>query len=162
MVKITAPKLRINPQGKSFKGIVIGLLIALIIASYILFFYSPKCDTEQCFLDKLWKCQKTSFVKETINSTWAYEIQGSIADTCEIKVKPIKFSAETEMLSKTFEGKEMVCYIPLGSSFMPETKIEYCHGLLKEAIQDRIIERMHLYLVQNIGKLGQNLTAPTA
>ena len=49
----------------------------------------------------------------------------------------------------------MECFIPRDLIIMPEEKIEFCHGDLKEAIQDQIIEKMHLYIIQNIDKVDE-------
>lgn len=137
-------------QGSKFKLFMILLLLGLLVLSYFLFFYSKKCTARDCFLDALGKCKRASFVSEQEEATWLYSIKGMSRDGCKVYVKAAEIKTAE---SKALEGKFMFCYLPQETVFMPEEKIEYCHGLLKEAIQDQIIERMHLYIVENIGEI---------
>jgi len=137
-------------QGRKFKLSMIVLLLGLLVLSYFLFFYIKKCATQDCFLDSLGKCKKASFISEQEKATWFYSIKGMSRDGCKVYVKAAEIKTAE---SKALEGKFMFCYLPQETVVMPEEKIEYCHGLLKEAIQDQIIEKMHLYIVQNIGEV---------
>ena len=50
----------------------------------------------------------------------------------------------------------MKCYIPLAQagSYMPHENIDVCHGLLKEAILDTMVKKMHQYIIQHIGEIN--------
>ena len=55
------------------------------------------------------------------------------------------------------EGREMECYLPFGSVIEPEENLDRCHGLLKEEMQKIIINKLHNYITDNIGKLEDKL-----
>ena len=48
----------------------------------------------------------------------------------------------------------MECEIPRGMIVLPEDRIDSCHGALKEGLQDMIIQRLHTYILQNLGKIN--------
>ena len=138
---------------KRTKLIVIFVLIALLIGCYFLFLFRQSCDTQECFLESLWKCKRVDYTSLT-NDTWHYSILGQTLTDCKVEVVAVKIGSQPD-LAKYFEGKQMTCYIPKATVFMPESKIEYCHGLLKEEIQDQVIRKMHLYIVENIGEIQE-------
>lgn len=139
--------------GKKARIITIFVLIVLIAGCYFIFFYKYPCSSQECFLDALWKCKSVSYTS-TGSDIWHYAILGKTLNECEVKVQSVTFTSDAQ-IGKAIEGKDMVCYIPNENSFMPESKIEYCHGLLKEEIQDQIIKKMHLYIVENIGEIKE-------
>jgi len=49
----------------------------------------------------------------------------------------------------------MLCIIPKEEISFPEKDISRCTGLLKEEMQDLIIQRMHNYLLKNVGQISQ-------
>jgi hypothetical protein len=149
-------------KGLNFKALLAVICVILLImgAAYLIF-AKPKCLSQACFLDSLWKCKSLTFLNVQDNSTWAYSIEGSVDDNCEVTATVQRLITDPET-STALVGKSMTCDIPkdIAGSFMPESKIEYCHGLLKESIQDLIIKRMHLFIVQNIGQINQSSIAP--
>lgn len=138
---------------KGTKLIIIFVLIALAVLCYFLFIFTPTCSTQSCFTDSLWKCKRVVYTSYG-NDSWHYSIEGMNMKDCEVKVTALSIKSNPE-IAKSLEGKEMTCYLPRGTAFMPESKIEYCHGLLKEEIQDQIIKSMHLYIVENIGEIKE-------
>jgi len=138
--------------------IILLLLILLFASIFIGFFYKQECKTRDCFIKAMFECKKASFVSAQQNITWQYIIKGSVDSDCLINVKSLDVNLDSET-SKKLEDKEMDCYIPkkIAGSFMPEAKIEYCHGMLKEALQDLIIEKMHIYIMQNIGQFNKTI-----
>ena len=56
------------------------------------------------------------------------------------------------------EGKDMDCFLKLGLVISPEKSLKDCHGLLKEDIQEMIIQRMHSQIVENLGKINEETT----
>ena len=135
--------------------IIISLIAIMAILAYY-FLYMPACKDNACFKNALWKCNKASFMNIQENSTWYYRIEGFSAGDCNVYVKAVSLKTDVET-GTALQGKDMNCYIPktLLGAFMPEEKIEYCHGLLKEEIQKLMIEKMHLYIIQNIGQFNQ-------
>jgi len=144
------------------KAVIIILVILIIItsATYLLI-YKKKCLNQSCFINSLWKCNKITFLNAQENSTWYYSINGVSSGNCLVTVKSINLKSDIETATALI-GKSMECEIPreLSGSFMPESKIEYCHGLLKEALQDLIIKKMHLFIIQNIGQINQASVTP--
>ncbi len=137
--------------------ITVILISATYYAIYFLFFSEKECKNEECFLQGLWKCKRVSFISEKENAAWHYSIKGKTKDACKVDVTALDVNAE-EKTALALQGKSMSCLVPKETVYMPEEKLEYCNGLLKEAIQDIIIERMHLYIVQNIGIINKSIT----
>jgi hypothetical protein len=77
---------------------------------------------------------------------------------CEVRVlaKEIKRGLKkTDVL----EGKEMTCYLPLGIVTAPEGNPNICVGRLKEEMQWLIIQKLHEYIVQNLGEISGEVTS---
>jgi len=146
----------IKKRGNKIIYIALAIAVAAILF-YLVFsyFYIPKCPNLNCFKASFFKCTKASFTNAGENSTWFYSIKGLSAGECKVYVKVISLKSDVN-IGAALSGKEMYCYIPkeLLGAFMPEEKIEYCHGMLKEEIQRLMIEKMHLYIIQNIGQIS--------
>ena len=143
------------------KAVLALIFFILIIAgSAYLIIYKPECLNQSCFLNSLWKCKSSTYLNSQENVTWYYVIDGPTDDKCQVKVNSVNIKADVET-ANALMGKTMTCLIPkdIAGSFMPEGKIEYCHGELKENIQDLIIKKLHLFIVQNIGQLNSTSTA---
>jgi hypothetical protein len=137
------------------------VFIVAIVAVYVTFFYHPKCNDVACWNSKLKECSRANFVKDSVDVKWSYKILGKekIGEEvrCEVKVKAVDIKRglkNTEIL----EGKEMYCYLPLGVTTAPENNPDVCIGRLKEEMQTLIIQKLHQYIVQNVGELGSDLT----
>jgi len=139
------------------KILVLGVVFAVLLAATIYFFfiYKPECKTVSCFTSALVECKKSTFTSQQATSLWFYSINGKSQDKCEVYVKAVSISSDAET-KKALEGKSMICSIPVeDAGIAPESKIENCHGILKEGIQDQIIKKMHLFIIQNIGQIEQ-------
>ena len=55
------------------------------------------------------------------------------------------------------KGKDMVCYLPLGVVATPENNPNICTGKLKEEMQSLIIQKLHEYIVQNLGEISNEI-----
>ncbi len=148
---------------KRLKGIklvlsfIIFFVLLFIIYLYLtIFFFPDKCYSESCFIRNLKNCEETSFRYTQEGTIWAYSIKGTQGQSCKVKVKVENVKIPISP-TKILEGREMDCYIPRNIIIMPEDKIEYCSGPLKEAIQDQIIEKMHFYIIQKIGQIEKEL-----
>jgi hypothetical protein len=51
----------------------------------------------------------------------------------------------------------MTCYYPLGTAAYAEKDLSKCHGLLKEELQTIIINKLHAYILENLGKVEEGL-----
>ena len=52
----------------------------------------------------------------------------------------------------------MNCYYPPGTAAYPERDLSMCHGRLKEELQGIIITKLHTYIIDNLGKLDDELS----
>ncbi|MEN7982142.1 MAG: hypothetical protein ABFQ65_01715 [Nanoarchaeota archaeon] len=146
-----------NKRGQTGKLIIFFLgIIILIGAIYFTFFFSYSCDSLACFQAHQRECSKTHFVNDAEDSIWDYKILGEENKACGIEVKVLKVK-QGNVDRKRIEGKMMTCYLPLGDDTSPEVDIVNCHGLLKEELQEIIIEKLHLYVVENIGEISEEL-----
>ena len=96
---------------KTYMAIALALL--LLTGAYFLFFYTPECKNQECFIQSLDRCSRSSFVnKQDLTATWQYTIKGSDKDFCKVYVTARSINAEDEE-TKSLEGKSMTCFIPL-------------------------------------------------
>ena len=56
-------------------------------------------------------------------------------------------------------GYEMECNYPDGVGTYPEKDLEKCHGKLREELQQIIIEKLHAYIIENLGKIDRELNS---
>lgn len=136
---------------------IIILIVAIILFIAIYFFYYARpCNDSACFSESLLKCSRVYFIKEDSKASWYYQIQGSSGeDSCIVKIKLLKMnsgSIDTEVL----EGTEMTCIVNKGETTAPEENMKSCSGLLKERLQEIIIDRMHGYLLKNLGEIKES------
>jgi len=138
-------------------GIIFFLIvIVLAVAIYFTFFFYYKCDNISCFKAHQQNCDKTKFNNDLEDATWQYKIKGKKAGQCVIYVKFLQVKKGEIDLQK-LEGKDMVCFLPLGSSDAPESDLSKCHGILKEEMQNLIIQKLHSYITSNLGQISSEL-----
>ena len=137
--------------------LIIAVAIVLLLSLYMTFFSSKTCENEDCFYSSLARCEKAVFTDLQEEASWVYKIQGVKNSNCEVYVRNTEILIEED---KRLEGKEMVCSIEKGLAIPPTSVLDNCHGILKEAMQDLIIEKLHVYIVQNIGKISSEITQP--
>ena len=146
-----------NNRGGIGKIIFIALiLIVLVVAVYFSFFFYYKCEDVACFRAHQEKCSKTKFVNDVESAEWEYQIKGEKDGKCEINVK-INQVSQGDINKLALEGKSMDCFLPIGNINSPESDISICHGELKEKTQELIIQKLHAYIVSNLGEIGTEL-----
>ncbi len=135
---------------------LIILIIALIVfTGYFLFFYAKPISTSQEFVNAMASCKKISWIKEDASASWLYTIKGNAkGDACKIEVELLKMKQGT-IESEKLQGKKMICIQQKGDTQFPEKSISECFGELKEEMQDIIIQRMHNYLLENVGEIRE-------
>lgn len=133
-------------------GLSVFILLLLIFLVWANFFWSRECPNSQCFSDYLQKCRSATFIK-TGTMQFKYEIMGIQEGQCSVSVKLLQGDLTNEDSLK-IQGTSMTCLLPKGMVVTPEAEIAYCHGLLKEGLQDLIISKMHKYIVQNLGDVS--------
>ncbi|MAG07756.1 hypothetical protein CMI46_02980 [Candidatus Pacearchaeota archaeon] len=140
---------------------LVVVIVAVAVASYFVFFQTPKCDDIDCWEFKLKECRKASYINEAVDVTWNYKIKGKADDSCLVEVEAVQIIRGLEK-SRVLEGKSMDCNLRLdenGDTIIvnPEFNPNICHGRLKEEMQTLIIERLHRYIVENVGEIAEGL-----
>lgn len=140
---------------------LVFIIIIVILISYGLYhygFFKKSCKDAICFDEAFKKCRPARYTKIVNNNYYDYVINGKRGDNCLMKVTLKKMGSGTSLeLIELFEGKSMDCKIPL--TRLPVTSLEtehllgYCHGLLKEAIYEQVIQKLYGLIVQNLGDI---------
>ena len=139
--------------------IILFIFLFILVIVYYFFLHTKKCPDQQCFADALLSCKKAKWTNDAEEATWIYTINGRSGDNCEVEVRLHTIKKGKLDLGKA-EGKSMNCYLPIGVVESPEQDLGNCKGELKEDLQDLIIKRMHSYILENLGDIGEELISP--
>jgi hypothetical protein len=141
----------------NWKWFVALIVLAIIIYAIWFFFFSYKnCENDwDCFNSRLEKCDRTKFIGGD-DMIFEYSIRGKSGGECKVDVELLQGELNNQD-SIALENKLMSCYLPLSVIMLPESDIDYCHGVLKEGLQDLIINEMYSILVQNLGRINLEL-----
>ncbi len=137
------------------------LIIVFVAVIFLTFFYTKKCQNRTCFDSSLRGCKKASYLNDGEEAVWRYRIRGRVwggefKKNCKINVELVKIKrGGIEM--ESVEGKSMDCYLELGVVDFPERDITRCHGILREEMQNIIIQKTHAYILDNIGRISEEL-----
>ena len=137
----------------------IGVLVVVFVTLLFFLFYSRNCENEKCFNSALEKCNKAKYISEVDEASWMYKIDGKKGKECEIYVKLLQLK-KGDISMANLEGKDMKCYLPLKVIDKPDKNIERCHGLLKEEMLKIMLNNAHKYIMDNLGKIGEELKKP--
>lgn len=149
-------KKEVKKRNKIILSMVV-VLIVLVIAFiyYFSYYYIGPCKDEMCFRDAVSNCRRVSWIKENDQADWNYIILGhNDESSCKTQVTLLRLNNGTTDLNK-LQNEEMVCNFPKVSKDFPETDMSTCSGVLKEDLQDILIQRMHDYLMQNCGQIKE-------
>ena len=136
-----------------WKKLVILLVIAVLAwLVWVIFFSYTECDTWECFNENLEDCSRVKFIGGS-EMIFEYIVRGSSDDQCNVNVELLQGELNNQDSIK-LEGQSMSCMLPGGVIMIPESDIGNCHGMLKEGLQDILIKKLHIYLVQNLGRLN--------
>lgn len=141
----------IHPRRKWI--IILIILVIVTWAIWKIFFSYASCEDWTCFNSYLEDCNRAKFVGESNGLVFEYIIQGSSKNICKVNVELLQGELNNQDSIK-LERQKMVCNLALGTIITPESDIGNCHGLLKEGLQDLIIEKLYTYLVQNLGRIN--------
>lgn len=131
--------------------VIVALILASVVLIYYLFFDYDVCSDESCFNTALNGCDSVSWMRYDEDADWLYRIVGSNGGRCEVEVRLMKIKKGKVDL-EWLEGKGMICRVGSEGGY-PESDISKCTGKLKEDLQDVIINRMHDYILQNLGEI---------
>ena len=150
-IKVKSTKLE-NRRDDS-KGFLVALIILIVllgIGLYYQFFNYQTVNNKQSFLNAMYNCNRAVYN----TGQWYYKIKGLSRKECVVYVKNLRFNEASVDVVSNIEGKDMLCYLGKDrGTYMPEEKLDKCHGLLKEAIQDATIRKLQLYIMQNLKSL---------
>jgi len=139
--------------------LIIGIFLVflfLIILFYYIFFYPKECFTLDCYKESLIKCNRVSFIRDSPDAVWRYNVKsGSSSDnSCKVEVTLSILKRGSNDI-EGIQGKSMLCDAMKNSQGLPEENLDLCNGRLKEEIQEIIIERMHNYLLKNLNQINE-------
>ncbi len=140
------------------KGLIVAIIVVLIIAVYLTFFYNPSCKNYECFQKAMTSCTQRNYINEEPEASWSYSIKGKEASECVIEVKLLQ-AKQGELNIGPIQGYSMDCTYPVGASAYPEKDLSRCHGRLKEELQTIIINKLHSYIIENLGKFDEKLNS---
>lgn len=138
------------------KWLLTGILIVLMLALYFTFIFTSKCVLFECFEARLKDCDRARILYDSVDTTWRYEIIREQDNKCEVEVELVQVKRGQLDIDK-LQGLSMTCMMPLGVVDYPERNIANCHGLLKEGLQDIIIQRLHAYILGSLEDIGSEL-----
>ncbi len=128
------------------------IMVVFITLSWANIFSYKNCETMECFNQNLEQCTRAKTIAGN-EMIFQYKIERPDNGDCVVDVILIQGELNNQD-SLALEGKEMQCKIPIGTVINPESNIGNCHGMLKEGLQDLIINKLHSYIVQNMGKIN--------
>lgn len=147
-------KIAIKPFFKK-KG-VISLLIILLLLGFLFYFgVTPfnTCKTESCFDDALKTCSSLKYEKYHNSNLYIYRIYRSFGSKCRIRVTLDKMAIGSDRdLIELLEEKSMLCTIPKTDTEAIK-KLNYCHGELKEGLQQVLLQRVYGLLIKDIPEI---------
>ncbi len=152
---------KVKTRRVSVKVVLVGaLLILAVFGMYYLGLIKKSCGTDEACLEKAaLECKPSKSGRFINNNYYVYDIKGKRSGSCLIAIKLDRMAAGTPYeLKNMFEGKGMECRIPLelGSKtqfYMMDNLVNYCHGELKEAMYEQIIQKMYALIIQNMGDI---------
>jgi hypothetical protein len=136
--------------------IIVLVIVILMVIGFLAFLNYTDCKNEQCFAENQIACNKATWIKETNSATWYYKIKGEKDNLCEIDVKVLQIK-QGNTAQESLNQKSMTCSIPMGSNNKPESDLYFCTGKLKEEMQTLLIEKLHKYIINNLGKISEEL-----
>jgi len=142
-------------DGRDFHWRTVLIFVIVVILGLVVFravFGYEDCESKTCFDSNLESCDRARFAAGD-DMIFEYTIMGKSGGDCEVDVELLQGELNNAD-SRKLEGKVMTCMLPLGVVVNPDSDIGICHGLLKEGLQDLVIDKLHTYLVQNLGKLN--------
>lgn len=125
----------------------LSIFILVFFFFYVNFIHYKECTNQSCFQEMVFSCNRATFESDGLISL-NNKIIGVSFRGCKVKVE----SLDNEL--NIPPGEEMVCYLPLGLRVLPQNKIEYCSGELREDIQDLIISELYKVVGQNVGDIN--------
>jgi hypothetical protein len=131
-------------------------LVFVVLSVSMTFFHTPRCQTFECYEDRMRECKPANYLNDGPEATWRYEVKGIENGACVVGVMLLQ-SKTGELGMEQLAGYDMDCGFPKGVVAYPEKDLGNCHGRLKEEMQGIIIKKLHTYIVDNIGEIDETL-----
>jgi hypothetical protein len=156
-MKKEVKKIKWSVKNKIILGSVAFIIIILLgMGSYEFINRAKICDSKACFEDAIAKCKKVSWIREDDIAAWNYVIlRSNDENSCRINVKLLKLNKGDIDLER-LQGEYMICNFLKNDQQFPEKDIAKCSGILKEDLQDILIQRMHDYMLKNLGDIANS------
>jgi len=160
-VKVSSKNSKISREQEPKKYVIYLFILVIVALVAFLYIWSDvgECDSWECFNNRLKNCDRTTFIGGD-DMIFKYTILGTFGSSCQVDVELLQANLGVQE-SLSLENKAMVCEVPFGVVILPESDIGACHGLLKEALQDQIIEKLYSYVVSNVGQISLEVLDPS-
>jgi hypothetical protein len=139
--------------------LIILAVLVLVLAIYFTFFFYSTCSDSNCYYSHLAKCSRTNFEREDSSAKWIYKITGSENNKCSVEVSVVQIKLG-DIQNTILEGKSMTCLVEKNLLVFPDSDLLKCSGKLKEELQSLIIQKLHSYILENVGEIKQGLSKP--
>lgn len=156
----TLRKRELKEKVLNFKNLFNILLLVLLFfvllgVLYSSFFYYKACETETCFLNYLKDCNRATYYKEG-DFSFKYKINGYFGAKCVVDVSLDSINEEIP-LRKVYLNSDMGCFMPFSSYYYPDGDLSRCSGLLKEGLQEVLIQRLKTEVVNNLEDINLDI-----
>jgi hypothetical protein len=138
---------------------IIVIIALLLFAFWLTFICTRTCKSFACFQDAMEECNRnTRYLNDDVEASWMYKIKGKKAGECRVEVEIVR-AKQGELGVEKLEGLSMICNYPLGVVTYPEKDLGRCSGPLKEELQTIVIDKLHSYIIENLGQLKEEINA---
>ena len=137
-------------------ALIVVFAIFVLLFFYINVIYTVSCQNYECWQKYMKKCNRASFISEQPEASWGYQITGKTDSQCNIEVT-LLLAKKGELGIEKLVGETMTCSYNLGIATYAESDINACHGLLKEDLLTLRVNKLHSYLLENLGKVSEGL-----
>lgn len=138
-------------------AIALVAVFLVLFSSFIYYFFIGRtCNNEECFDLAARQCRPATFLKTNNGNVFKYEIIYAIGKDCKLDISVVDISRNTPKdIARLFEGKSMQCYIPKqsfnGEFLKLNSALDYCHGTLKEAMYELMLQRLYDLAAKQMG-----------
>jgi hypothetical protein len=137
----------------SWKWFGFFIILVLVVWGIWLFIFSyGECRSWECFNSKLENCDRVRFIGGS-NMIFEYTVHGVSGGKCRVEVELLQGELNNQDSIK-LQGQKMICNLPRRVVMIPESNLGFCHGMLKEGMQDLVIKKLYTYIVQNLGRIN--------
>jgi len=110
-------------------------------------------------------CERASYLDESIEATWQYNVIGKRDEKCLINVE-LLLVKKGKTDAESLVGKEMICkigkdealyFLNRNQDIKPQSDINKCNGQLKEDMQAIMIKNLWGIIIKNLGTINEEV-----